>query len=354
MAVGSARAESCLGCHTQGPRALAHLAAENPCNYCHVPLVQATKLTSARIAGFAEPESHSDPAWLRKHAPTSELAAANCSVCHAAQSCARCHANALRLPAIAALGSDPRVEKVIQEKRAVYPTPESHESPDFRRKHGAAALRDVNSCSSCHTRQSCSSCHAIGAARATIAQLPDASGTAVGVLSEVRVRVHAARFSETHGLDAASNAASCSSCHEQKFCADCHRGADSRKFHPANFAARHGVDSYTAAAECASCHNREVFCRSCHTGLGLSASAAAQTGAFHNRQPLWLLQHGQGARQNLESCTTCHTQSNCLRCHSEKAGWGVSPHGPSFNAKREHARNPVTCARCHWGRPPGT
>jgi predicted CXXCH cytochrome family protein len=354
MAVGAARAESCLGCHEQGQRVVAHLAAESPCGTCHVSLVDARQLSVSRIAGFPQPASHSEPDFLSTHAPTSAMATANCSVCHAAQSCARCHANALRLPAVAALGSDARVQQVVQEKRAVYPTPQSHQSRDFLRLHGAPALRDVNSCASCHTRQSCQSCHASGGARATIAQLPDPAGTATGVLAEVRVRVHSARFAETHRMEAASNGASCTSCHEQKFCTDCHRGAESRRFHPPNFAARHGTDSYAAATECASCHNREVFCRSCHTGLGLAAAEAARTGAFHNRQPLWLLQHGQGARQNLESCTTCHTQTSCLRCHSEKGGWGVSPHGPAFNARREHARNPVTCARCHWGRPPGT
>ncbi|MDE3052397.1 MAG: hypothetical protein KGJ70_00820, partial [Gemmatimonadota bacterium] len=62
---------------------------------------------------------------------------------------------------------------------------------------------------------------------------------------------------------------------------------------------------------------------------------------------LWLLNHGQAARQNLEACAACHTQASCAQCHSATGGWGVNPHPPSFDAKRAARNNPQSCLACH-------
>ena len=53
------------------------------------------------------------------------------------------------------------------------------------------------------------------------------------------------------------------------------------------------------------------------------------------------------ARQTLESCVTCHTERDCLLCHSATAGRHFNPHGPGFNAERLARRNPQTCSACH-------
>jgi hypothetical protein len=350
MAVTRAAPDNCLACHTRGTGPRQHLAQEAACKTCHIPVSQATDLTLAQIGAFPQPPSHSAPDFISKHAPSTAFASQNCSVCHAAESCARCHANAQKLPATAALQSDGRFVDLLRGKKAVYPLPESHKAEDFVQTHGKAANRNIGSCANCHTRPSCTTCHATGRAVDRIAQLPEAgSGTATGVIfAPGSKQVHPVGFGSSHGTMAAGDGANCSSCHQTKFCTDCHRGTDSKKFHPPNFAARHGPDSYAASSDCASCHNRQVFCQSCHTGLGLASASSGRSGSFHNRQPVWLLQHGQAARQNLEGCTTCHTQANCLRCHSAKGGWNVSPHGPNFNAERERAKNPITCNRCHF------
>ncbi|HSL69067.1 MAG TPA: cytochrome c3 family protein [Longimicrobiales bacterium] len=430
MNVAAAEAENCLECHARGEAPKSHLAQETRCQTCHVTVVEAAQLDLARIAELPQPPSHDAVGFIAEHAPSIAAVETNCAVCHARQSCARCHANAEQVPAIAALRNDSRFAALLSERAAFYPRPASHAQAGFMGAHGSAAEADIASCSNCHTRPSCQSCHVGGDAADLIARLPEPAGTATGVAVEAFAatgiaaaaappshaqadfatkhggvaaqniascstchtrancqachttgiaadliarmperagvtgvaiaararRMHPAGFATMHSVDAAGDGANCSSCHEQKFCADCHRGGDSRKFHPPNFAARHGPDSYAASSECSSCHSREVFCQSCHAGLGLATAANtnAASGSFHNRQPIWLLQHGQAARQNLEGCTSCHTQNNCLRCHSTKGGWGVSPHGPNFNAARERAKNPITCSRCHFGPPPGS
>ena len=97
--------------------------------------------------------------------------------------------------------------------------------------------------------------------------------------------------------------------------------------------------------DCAKCHNAQVFCRGCHVQTGLASSGRLDA-AYHTAQPQWLLQHGRAARQGLQSCTTCHTQKDCMQCHSQ-AGWGVSPHGPDFDAKAMSKRAKSQCFRCH-------
>jgi hypothetical protein len=137
----------------------------------------------------------------------------------------------------------------------------------------------------------------------------------------------------------------CSGCHAQTFCADCHAGENKRRFHPANFAMRHSADAYGRETNCASCHNTEAFCRDCHREGGLASRGRLDV-AFHTAQPLWLLQHGRAARQGLESCASCHEQRDCMACHST-TGWGVNPHGRDFNADRMAKKAGVSCGFCH-------
>ena len=120
-------------------------------------------------------------------------------------------------------------------------------------------------------------------------------------------------------------------------------------FHPPAYLARHAADVYAGATECSSCHNNEGFCRACHRGTGLQAQGRSDV-AFHTGQPLWLLQHGQAAREGLEGCATCHAQQTCLRCHSTLT-WKINPHGPGFDAARMRAKSPLMCTQCHVGDP---
>jgi hypothetical protein len=68
---------------------------------------------------------------------------------------------------------------------------------------------------------------------------------------------------------------------------------------------------------------------------------------FHDAEPLWLLRHGQAARQGLESCASCHEQSQCMQCHSALGAFKVSPHGPDFDPRRAQKRNAAICLVCH-------
>ena len=411
MAVARARPEPCVACH--GHQAPSHLADASPCRTCHVPVARAVALTAAQVRGFSRPASHDDPDVISDHAPDLPAAQARCAVCHARESCERCHVNAAAVPQIAALERDPRIAQVVATIPPSYPVPASHREADWAYAHGGEARSAIVRCANCHTQPGCLACHTGPLGARTIARLPAGSPTGRGVQlrhdpeattlpplggphattsdgdvvlqggtlrsrrmavsgldttprdttsrdttrrvavrpdTAKRVRVHPPGFARTHGPAAAAEQLSCAGCHETKrFCTDCHDGESKRRYHPANFVARHPTDAYARQTACASCHSREGFCGACHQRVGLQSQGRLGV-AYHTAQPLWLIQHGRAARQGLESCTTCHVQRDCLQCHAV-TGWGVNPHGPRFDARRMADRNAQTCRACHVGDP---
>lgn len=160
---------------------------------------------------------------------------------------------------------------------------------------------------------------------------------------------HTPDFATQHGTAAAAEIPQCSSCHMETFCVDCHDGPvnPQMEYHPANFVLRHSAEAWASVTECAECHSREVFCRDCHANQGLAQ--ADRGGGYHDGVANWLQQHGVAARQNLESCVSCHQQTECLACHSAKSGWRINPHGPEFDPARAEDRSTQSCGICHTG-----
>jgi hypothetical protein len=374
---------TCLGCHAHA--ASGHLADDNRCSTCHIPVTAARDISAEHIATFPQPPSHQAAGFATNHASAIARSAATCAMCHSRESCERCHVNASTMPQIMALARDPRIASLVAAKPASYPTPEDHRNPAFAETHGATARRDIGRCGTCHTRASCATCHTGPLAGDVLQAMPQAgAGGAPGVELRDRptrirlnppsaalslaaailsdsvssrpapahvVRVHDIGFRNAHGTEAAAGMLPCSGCHAQRFCSECHAGEGKRRFHAENFEVRHAADAYGRETECSTCHNAEVFCRGCHRQAGLGSRGRLDV-AFHTAQPLWLLQHGRAARQGLSNCTTCHAQRDCLTCHST-TGWGISPHGPNFDADRMAKNAAPMCLRCHLQIPPG-
>ncbi|MEX2611905.1 MAG: cytochrome c3 family protein [Gemmatimonadota bacterium] len=345
MAVGPATPERCMTCHAAGGAEHLELPAES-CATCHPPLALNPSLPAGRVEALPTPATHSGQGWGAEHAGAAD---ASCAVCHARESCERCHLNGADVPAVRSLQPDPRVAALVAGLAPRYPLPSSHVQADWGWSHGGTAGQGAASCANCHARESCQACH--GAGRTTVvAALPvTPDDDARGVRPPVRrSSVHGADFVRGHGAEAAAGTARCSSCHAQATCTECHAGAVAPSFHDDGFTARHGTEAFAADTRCASCHSTELFCRSCHTDAGM-AGGRGGAAVFHDREPFWLIGHGQAARQGLESCVTCHTQSSCTSCHSSVGGWGVSPHGADFDARRAEAASPLLCRRCHLG-----
>lgn len=334
--------ETCLECHNGSPEP--HWSPRDvACGDCHLPLTAAPLVPATRIAAFPQPDSHASPDFLLSHKDWAREFPDACAVCHARESCERCHANADRVAEIQALERDERIATLVENREGgVYPTPADHREADWWHAHGTAASAEAERCANCHTADSCTGCHQQGFARLEV--LPAAGRDGMPVLP-LRPLDHTPRFAREHG--ALAKVQDCEVCHrEDSFCSDCHEGQAGGGYHPPNFVLRHAASAGGPDPACAGCHSTEVFCRSCHLERGLSPSRSRANG-YHDSEPLWLLNHGAAARQGLDQCATCHQQSDCLRCHSARSGWRINPHGPDFDADAVGEANKGMCLACH-------
>ncbi len=388
MAIDRAPPETCTACHAHD--ATEHLAAEAVCSVCHAILTDSPDLSTTRIAEFPEPPSHESDAFVLDHGTDGDGALETCAVCHARETCIRCHLNASSLADIQGIAPDPRVAMLVEGESAEWPEPPSHEQADWEFTHSDEIEVGSQSCATCHAETSCRVCH--GAAPIPeIAALPrPKKGEPAGVVvSRTRPPGHLPMFATQHGTAAATDMPRCSSCHIESQCAECHndpnrlagefapRGSTRSKvaagdeldaelfvhadaamgtlppeprsgYHPANFLMRHGAEAFAVQTVCSDCHSTEAFCRDCHTSTGIAMSVGdGAGGAFHDAQANWFFEHGRAARQGLEGCASCHQQTSCLRCHSAKSGLRINPHGPGFDASRAATASTESCATCH-------
>lgn len=172
---------------------------------------------------------------------------------------------------------------------------------------------------------------------------------------------HDADFWFTHRLSAAQDSRRCAVCHTEGQCAACHDGrVRDRRTHPNDYVTMHAVDARMNSDRCGSCHRASSFCVACHQRAGVAASSSTGSrafGRFHPPASIWssgpvtLRHHGAEARRAMRTCTSCHSEQDCVTCHAtlSRGGGGFSPHPPSFIARcgsllRASER---PCALCH-------
>lgn len=336
---------TCLSCH-------AHKAQEHQvdaqCSTCHVPLAQ-SGFTRVRIQAFEAPADHQEASFLAGgHGRSARAEPARCATCHTADRCVACHVDADR-PEIARVPFAPPGMD-LPPAAAHYDEPVNHLGKEWLAEHGGLASRAA--CATCHTTEDCRACH-IAPFPDAVSSLPsrsDVVAPGVGVKAHAPASHEGFFFLQMHPVHAASDPSSCATCHLESFCVECHAGPVGGGYHPAGFVARHAADAYGRETECANCHDTQVFCRSCHVQVGLTSVGRLGPG-YHEGGAVWLLRHGQAARQNLESCTTCHRQNDCTQCHGVLGAFKISPHSRGFDAERAWAQSPRTCLACHIKNP---
>jgi predicted CXXCH cytochrome family protein len=342
MTIQRANPDVCFACH--GHPAEDHFV-DATCRTCHESFVE-SGLPPTRLATLPVPADHRMPNFLMAgHGLDAQANIQKCSVCHTQERCTSCHVDVEAVPQIAAIPAAP-AGWTLPAYAVVYPVPPSHLAPGWVEQHGPAASRQQ--CGACHTRETCTTCH-VEPAPPAIATLPSrAQAQAPGAMTVRQLPLsHASRwFEREHSALASSQPANCQACHARQFCTDCHDAPADPTYHPRNFASQHSSQAYSRRLECSTCHEVRTFCRSCHIQVGMGAEGRLNPG-FHDAEPLWLLRHARAARQGLESCTSCHTQRDCMQCHTEIGAFQVNPHGPNFDARRAQRRNPVICFACH-------
>jgi len=347
VATTQIQVETCWSCHAHATDD--HYADDASCETCHLPLAS-TRFSTARIETLPRPAGHEPPDafLLEAHGDLAEGGTTTCATCHTRERCLSCHVD----PEVAEIASVPSAPPTmaLPAMEARYPEPESHLDAAWLQAHRSGA--EDGTCGTCHAAEDCRSCH-VEAVPGVVAAMPSRYDVhAPGVMLEERSPdSHGSLFfMQAHAVLASADQASCQTCHVERFCVECHEGPVGGGYHPPNFMMRHSADAYGRDAECSNCHEQRVFCRACHTDLGLGGLRQAAAG-YHDATAIWLLQHGQAARQNLESCASCHRQVDCTRCHSTLGAFQVSPHSPSFDAERAWRQSPRTCFACHTGNP---
>jgi ubiquinol-cytochrome c reductase cytochrome b subunit len=320
----------CQACHQQR-RPSSHLRPDwlkfhfgnaadelRTCDICHTPdyCADCHRLT------------RHDTAWLRQHGATltkfgetKRFGAMTlhqlCYQCHTRQSCDECHQGAL---------------------------PESHKVPDFLQRHGelaksgdktmATANRQANAqtCATCHTQAFCTNCH-MGAKPKSHEQ---PNFVAQGIRG-------AGRGKSGHALEALRKGVqSCATCHEQKFCANCH---GMPMPHPQGFVRTHIQEARRNLALCQRCHDwGEQSCRQCH-----AKRPPSHTADFRETHPQRLADGGA-------SCQVCHGRNACADCHRLPMPHPdnfLHAHGELAKGQQGNERQRVQnlhrqlCAHCH-------
>jgi len=169
--------------------------------------------------------------------------------------------------------------------------------------------------------------------------------------------VHDGDFMREHGVRAASARDLCASCHTERQCASCHGegtvpalpwklalGEVSLSgLHRAGFAARHSDEARADPGLCTTCHT-DSSCVDCHTRLNVAGVTARSP-----HPPGWANGlHGAQARIDPMSCAGCHGGSGeqlCVGCH-RVGGAGGNPHGPGFQSNKA-MHHDLPCRQCH-------
>jgi len=360
-------ARVCLDCH--GVQLAHQSAPDTACATCHLPLAEAGSLTAEDLGRFSAPPSHDAPGWGSPggHGEAAKPSAspagfpvgvsASCAVCHARALCTQCHVNAPENPVIQALPPDARVAALIEPGAYAIVAPPSHAADGFLAAHGRRAEAAPDACTTCHTQESCTTCHLV--APDVVKRLPSrGQDRAPGAATARAIPMsHRASFIERHGEAASAATSTCAACHVRSQCLDCHRpdaGAGPRGYHADGFLQLHPTEAYSRETSCSDCHNAGAFCVTCHAQSGLVAQGPLTRSGYHDGKQTFVAGHGVAARQSLESCVACHTENDCLFCHSAVTGRRFNPHGPGFDAERLRKRNPQMCTVCHGPAVPGS
>jgi hypothetical protein len=214
-------------------------------------------------------------------------------------------------------------------------------------------LPKMASCFGCHQHRDqwalrdCDGCHVELAGEGT---LPDDH------------LVHDGDWLREHGTRAASARDLCASCHTERQCASCHgegtvpalpaklafNDVSLSGLHRAGFAARHAEEARADPGLCTTCHT-ESSCIDCHTRQNVGGASAT---ARNPHPPGWLTpsggDHGPQARIDPTSCAGCHGGAGeqlCVGCH-RVGGPGGNPHGPGFSSRKD-LHHDLPCRECH-------
>lgn len=331
---------------------------------------------------------HAKVACARCHVGVGMSTSANDTQMPAEQVCAACHADSTRARPADRPGGDAakRCRKCHRGYQAGKTPPKQiWPAARLRFSHRLHQTQGID-CASCHAfdggkrafprMRQCMECHQLRRAstRCQSCHLTRKDGRLVIRFGEgqmlrpsgsLRGDAHTQVFvRREHATVARANRRYCETCHRQSTCLKCHAGSlKPMRLHRSDYISHHAMDARRNQPRCSSCHRTQSFCLSCHIRLGVSQNSKGggfkpTTGlSFHppgfSGTTPGPKHHKYEARRNMNSCTSCHTEQNCVRCHGTtgRRGGGFSPHPPGFARSQKcrslAARNQRVCLKCH-------
>jgi hypothetical protein len=168
----------------------------------------------------------------------------------------------------------------------------------------------------------CKTCHNGIANKETVTSgthLPDGKicsdchSTSSELTQILKPRDHSEFWLQIHGMFSETGSQTCSSCHTDAYCIDCHQGENLlNQSHSPDFIAAHGISYTLRESDCATCHQGKDYCIECHREVN---NVIPPTHLMPDwKGPL----HSQEARKDFDYCSVCHEQDDisCIECHN--------------------------------------
>ena len=135
----------------------------------------------------------------------------------------------------------------------------------------------------------------------------------------LRPENHMVSWNKDHGLAFEIQSNSCTHCHSNNYCINCHEGDNlDHEVHPLNYRITHGLEAKANKENCLTCHREFSFCNDCHQiemVMPKNHSFAGWSNTINGGQ------HAREAQYNFDYCQSCHSQANsdivCIKCHGK-------------------------------------
>jgi hypothetical protein len=300
-----------------------------------------------------------------------------CGECHDVEDktqCGMCHKDLKRLEPVAI----PAREIVFPHKKHVeikgMTCERCHQGLDKADLAGPGSLPTMAICMTCHQEitasQDCGSCHSN--------------------LMTLRPRSHKDDWIHEHNEHVRSGDITCTICHTQDSCQECHEGANLvkatratkdfyapfspqsgpqqtmtlKRVHTLNYRFTHALDVKGKERHCRTCHELATFCERCHRPEGEVIRfkpewhGGPDWGAIAGGVGTGGGRHAELMRRDAERCASCHDVQGedpvCLLCHTDKTpGVGNDPKTHKIGYGRDAGEGPwhedpnSICFTCH-------